>query len=93
MKQFISFLCRPLSTENLKYQSVNQALADVVNVIKVLKEEEKYKNSKVVVSGCSYSATMAVWLKKLYPDLIVGSWASSAPLKAKVDFKGLCNSF
>lgn len=79
---------RPLSTENLEYQSVNQALADVVNIIKVLKEEDKYKDSKVVISGCSYSATMAVWLKKLYPDVIVGSWASSAPLEAKVNFRG-----
>lgn len=31
---------------------------------------------------------MAVWLKKLYPDVIVGSWASSAPLEAKVNFRG-----
>ncbi|KAL7728435.1 hypothetical protein ACLKA6_005194 [Drosophila palustris] len=78
---------RPLSAENLKYQSVNQALADVDNVIKVLKQEDKYNSSKVVISGCSYSATMAVLFKKLYPDVAVGSWASSAPLQAKVDFK------
>ncbi|XP_062123870.1 putative serine protease K12H4.7 [Drosophila sulfurigaster albostrigata] len=79
---------KPLSSENLsKYQNVKQALADVVNVIKVLKEEDKYKDSKVVVQGCSYSATMATWLKKLYPDVIVGSWASSAPLEAKVNFR------
>lgn len=77
-----------MSTANLKYQSVEQALADVVNVINVLKTEDKYKDSKVVIAGCSYSATMAVWLKLLYPDVIVGSWASSAPLEAKVDFKG-----
>ncbi|XP_034486003.1 putative serine protease K12H4.7 [Drosophila innubila] len=82
-----SFPIRPQSTENLKYQSVNQALADVNNVIKVLKQEDKYKDSKVIISGCSYSATMAVFFKKLYPDVAVGSWASSAPLKAKVDFK------
>ncbi|XP_034116282.2 thymus-specific serine protease-like [Drosophila albomicans] len=79
---------KPLSSENLsKYQNVKQALADVVNVIEVLKEEDKYKDSKVVVQGCSYSATMATWLKKLYPDVIVGSWASSAPLEAKVNFR------
>ncbi|KAH8399237.1 hypothetical protein KR215_005391, partial [Drosophila sulfurigaster] len=79
---------KPLSTENLsKYHNVKQALADVVNVIKVLKEENKYKHSKVVVQGCSYSAAMATWLKKLYPDVIVGSWASSAPLEAKLNFR------
>ncbi|EDV43385.2 uncharacterized protein Dana_GF16548 [Drosophila ananassae] len=78
----------PYSTENLeKYQSINQALADVINVIQTLKEEDKYKDSKVVIHGCSYSATMAAWIRKLYPDIIVGSWASSAPLVAKVEFK------
>lgn len=70
-----------------KYQSVEQALADVINVIATLKQEDKYKDSKVVVSGCSYSATMATWIRKLYPEIIRGSWASSAPLLAKVNFK------
>ncbi|XP_039232681.1 putative serine protease K12H4.7 [Drosophila yakuba] len=78
----------PLSTENLaKYQSVEQALADVINVIATLKQEDKYKDSKVVVSGCSYSATMATWIRKMYPEIIRGSWASSAPILAKVNFK------
>lgn len=52
---------------------------------------EKYKDSKVVVAGGSYSGTLAVWLKNLYPDLIVGCWASSAPLKVRVDYKGMWN--
>ncbi|XP_044569976.1 putative serine protease K12H4.7 [Drosophila ananassae] len=78
----------PFSTENLeKYQNVNQALADVINVIENLKEEDKYKDSKIVIHGCSYSASMATWIRKLYPETILGSWASSAPLVAKVDFK------
>ncbi|XP_016960522.1 putative serine protease K12H4.7 [Drosophila biarmipes] len=78
----------PLSTENLeKYQNVEQALADVINVLATLKLEDKYKDSKVVVSGCSYSATMATWIRKLYPETIRGSWASSAPIVAKVNFK------
>ncbi|XP_023036145.1 putative serine protease K12H4.7 [Drosophila willistoni] len=77
---------KPLSTENLKYQSVDQALFDVVALIDSLLETEKYNGSKVVVSGCSYSATMATWLRKEYPDVIKGSWVSSGPLVAKVDF-------
>ncbi|XP_033149997.1 putative serine protease K12H4.7 [Drosophila busckii] len=77
---------RPYSNENLKYLSTEQALADVVHLIKTLKKEDKYKNSKVLVLGCSYAGSMAVWLKKLYPDLVVGVWASSAPLLAKVDY-------
>lgn len=59
----------------------------MINVIDNLRDEDKYKNSKVVVSGCSYSASMAAWIRKLYPETIKGSWASSAPILAKVDFK------
>lgn len=76
-----------MSTENLKYLHVKQALADVVKVIEFLKSDNaQLANSKVLLAGGSYSATMVVWFKRLYPDLIVGGWASSAPLLAKVDF-------
>ncbi|XP_017103303.2 thymus-specific serine protease [Drosophila bipectinata] len=76
-----------MSTENLQYLHVKQALADVANFITTLKSENaQLANSKVVLAGGSYSATMVVWFKRLYPDLVVGGWASSAPLLAKVDF-------
>lgn len=76
-----------MSTENLKYLHVKQALADVANFIKTYKSaNSQLTNSKVLLSGGSYSATMVVWFKRLYPDLVVGGWASSAPLLAKVDF-------
>ncbi|CAD6995785.1 unnamed protein product [Ceratitis capitata] len=42
--------------------------------------------SKVIIAGGSYSATMVTWFKKLYPELATGAWASSAPLFAKVNF-------
>ncbi|XP_052834614.1 putative serine protease K12H4.7 [Drosophila gunungcola] len=76
-----------MSTENLKYLDVKQALADVAKFIEKLKAENaQLANSKVLLAGGSYSATMVVWFKRLYPDLVVGGWASSAPLLAKVDF-------
>ncbi|ALC46986.1 CG18493 [Drosophila busckii] len=76
-----------MSTENLKYLSVKQALADVANFINTYKAENaQLAKSKVLLAGGSYSATMVVWFMREYPDLIVGGWASSAPLLAKVDF-------
>lgn len=76
-----------LLTENLKYLNVKQALADLSNFIKTIKKTtEGMKDSKVIITGGSYSATMVTWFKRLYPDLIVGAWSSSAPLLAKVDF-------
>ncbi|EDW68117.1 thymus-specific serine protease [Drosophila virilis] len=76
-----------MSLENLQYLHVKQALADVARFIETFKSENaQLTNSKVLLAGGSYSATMVVWFKRLYPDLVVGGWASSAPLLAKVDF-------
>ncbi|XP_022216374.1 putative serine protease K12H4.7 [Drosophila obscura] len=76
-----------MSTENLKYLHVKQALADVAAFIKFFKAEHpQLANSKVLLAGGSYSATMVVWFKRQYPDLVEGGWASSAPLLAKVAF-------
>ncbi|XP_017085009.2 putative serine protease K12H4.7 [Drosophila eugracilis] len=76
-----------LSNENIKYLSVNQSLADLAHFINTIKQTHQgLSESKVVIVGGSYSATMVTWFKKLYPDLVVGGWASSAPLFAKVNF-------
>jgi len=78
-----------LSNENIKYLTVNQSLADLAHFILTIKENyEGLSNSKVVIVGGSYSATMVTWFRRLYPDLVVGGWASSAPLFAKVNFVG-----
>uniref|UniRef100_A0A1A9X1K7 Serine protease K12H4.7 n=1 Tax=Glossina brevipalpis TaxID=37001 RepID=A0A1A9X1K7_9MUSC len=76
-----------LTTDNLKYLDVKQALADLAHFIRTMRQEiPGMENSKAILTGGSYSATMVTWFKKLYPDLVAGSWASSAPLFAKVDF-------
>lgn len=76
------------STENLKFLSIEQALEDVAHFINFIKtNSQKLKNSRVLVSGGSYSATMAVWLRQKYPHLIDAAWASSGPLHARVDFE------
>src|SRR5205807_1904701 len=36
--------------------------------------------------GGSYSGNLAVWIRKLYPDVVFASYASSAPIQAKLDF-------
>lgn len=66
---------------------VKQALADLAHFIEYKRETvPELANSKVIMAGGSYSATMVVWFKKLYPELLNGGWASSAPLLAQVDF-------
>ncbi|XP_030556353.1 putative serine protease K12H4.7 [Drosophila novamexicana] len=76
-----------LSNENIQYLHVKQALADLAHFITTQKATyEGLSDSKVIIVGGSYSATMVTWFKKTYPDLVVGGWASSAPLFAKMNF-------
>lgn len=71
----------------MKYLHVKQALADLAHFIEYKRETvSELANSKVIMAGGSYSASMVVWFKKLYPHLLNGGWASSATLLAKVDF-------
>ncbi|CRK95698.1 CLUMA_CG009156, isoform A [Clunio marinus] len=76
-----------LSMENLRYLSIDQALADLAHFIIHVKETNpELADSGVFLVGASYSATMATWFMQKYPHLVVGAWSSSAPLLAKVDF-------
>ncbi|XP_065355032.1 putative serine protease K12H4.7 [Calliphora vicina] len=77
-----------LLVENIQYLHVKQALADLAHFIRTQRASDpRLANSKVIISGGSYSATMVVWFSKLYPELVNGGFASSAPILAKVDFK------
>lgn len=75
------------SSKNLKYLTVQQALADLAHFIVDIKaNNSSLEKSGVIVVGASYSATIATWMRQKYPHLVSGAWASSAPLHAKVDF-------
>lgn len=76
-----------LTTENLAYLNIDQALADLAYFIVHEKQTNpELANSGVILIGASYSATMVTWFMQKYPHLANGAWSSSAPLKAKVDF-------
>lgn len=65
--------------------SIEQALADLAHFVGEMKKEPGKENSKVIVIGASYSATMAAWFRQKYPHLVAGAWASSGPLFTKAD--------
>lgn len=74
------------SNENLRFLSVEQALADVAHFIaNVTAVTPGASNSPVIVIGGHYSASLAVWFRQAYPHLCTGAWASSAPLNALVN--------
>ncbi|CAH1768207.1 8280_t:CDS:1, partial [Entrophospora sp. SA101] len=79
-----------LSFDNIKnYLTIDQSLNDFVNFIKNPPAELAITDNakaKWVFVGGSYAGNLAVWMRKLYPDVVFASYASSAPLLAKLDF-------
>ncbi|XP_065208217.1 putative serine protease K12H4.7 isoform X2 [Planococcus citri] len=74
-------------TEHLVYLSSKQAVADIANFIQGM--SAKYalpNNTKWILTGCSYSGSLAAWARLKYPQLVHGAVSSSAPLLAKKDF-------
>lgn len=77
-----------LSTENLKYLSSEQALADLAYFIIAMNEKFNFnRDTKWIAFGGSYPGSLAAWLRLKYPYLVHGSISSSGPLLAKADFK------
>jgi hypothetical protein len=75
------------STKSLKYQSVDQSLADLAHFIRKMKAYiPGAKHAGVILVGGSYSSSMVTWFRQKYPHLVNGVWASSGPLLAKLDF-------
>lgn len=75
------------SVENLKYLSVDQALADLAHFItEITSDRQLNATGGVILVGGSYGGTMVTWFRQKYPHLVNGAWASSAPLNAQVDF-------
>ncbi|XP_076272485.1 putative serine protease K12H4.7 [Rhynchophorus ferrugineus] len=77
-----------LSTENLRYLSSRQALADAENFVSYINANYSLaSDTKWIVYGGSYSGSLAVWLKYTYPKVIYGAVSYSGPLEAVLDFK------
>ncbi len=39
----------------------------------------------IIVSGCSYGGSLAIWFRSKYPHLVSGTIAKSPPLEAKTE--------
>lgn len=77
-----------VSDENLRFLTVDQALADAAHFIEHIKSNSVTpgaQNSPVIVIGGHYSGSLAAWMRQNYPHLVAGAWASSAPVFAVYD--------
>ncbi|XP_063920560.1 putative serine protease K12H4.7 isoform X2 [Zophobas morio] len=76
-----------MSTENLKYLTSQQALADLATFITAMNKNYSLPSDvKWIAFGGSYPGSLAAWLRFKYPHLVHGAVSSSSPLLAKVDF-------
>ncbi|XP_074534899.1 thymus-specific serine protease [Halichoeres trimaculatus] len=75
-----------LSTENLRYLSSRQALADLAHFRTVMAKDRGLTDSKWVAFGGSYPGSLAAWFRLKFPHLVHASVATSAPLHATVNF-------
>ena len=91
--QYIYFNCSNMSTKNLKYLSSEQALADLAYFIEGQNNQFGLTGNKWIVFGGSYPGSLAAWFRLKYPHLAYGAVASSAPLLAKINFKGMISSY
>ncbi|KAM4042576.1 putative serine protease K12H4.7 isoform 2-T2 [Anomaloglossus baeobatrachus] len=77
---------KDMSVENLRYLSSQQALADLAHFQSVMSEKLGLKDRKWVVFGGSYPGCLAAWYRIKYPHLAHAAVASSAPVKAVLNF-------
>jgi pimeloyl-ACP methyl ester carboxylesterase len=74
-----------LRTENLKYLTIEQSLADLIAYKKAIQSQNKWTGKWIAVGG-SYAGSMAAYLRAQYPQEIAGALASSGPVLPDVDF-------
>ena len=76
-----------VSSASLRFLTSQQALADFAALITNLTDSLSLPPGTSWVSfGGSYSGSLSAWLKLQYADSVLGSIASSAPVRAQLDF-------
>lgn len=77
---------RNLSVENLKYYTIEQVLADMVEIIRFIRQGGSQQGvTKLILYGRALGASYALWIAQDHPDLVDGVLANYPMLKAKVE--------
>lgn len=87
----LCFFClfSDLSTDNLRFLSSRQALADLAHFRTSIAEARGLTNAKWVAFGGSYPGSLAAWFRLKYPHMVHAAVATSAPVRATVNFPGM----
>jgi len=75
-----------LSTPNLEWLTVDQALADLAGFISWYTMNYLSPDTKWITIGGSYSGALSAWFRLKYPHITVGAVSSSGVVNAIFDF-------
>ncbi|XP_054455377.1 thymus-specific serine protease [Anoplopoma fimbria] len=82
-----------LKTENLSDLSSQQALADLAVFHQYISQIFNLSHRNTWISfGGSYAGALSAWFRGKFPHLVYGAVASSAPVKATLDFSAYSNT-
>lgn len=76
-----------MSTENLKYLTSEQALADAAHLIDEMNLKYGFTpEQRWIMFGGSYAGALALWMREKYPNKAYGAISSSGPIAPTVNF-------
>jgi pimeloyl-ACP methyl ester carboxylesterase len=76
-----------LTLEHMKYLTIHNALEDAAAFEQYAKANLGLKGKWIAVGG-SYPGMLAAFYRAKHPELVVGAWASSAPVLVQKSFTG-----
>ena len=76
-----------VSTDNLRFLSTEQILADMAHLIDHIKQQDaRLTDSKVILVGMLFAGNIATWFRVKYPHYVDGIWSSSSYVDARMNF-------
>lgn len=76
-----------VSTDNLRFLTTEQVLADLAFMIDHIKQEDpRLTDARVILVGTAFGANVATWFRARYPAHSDGVWSSSSYVEARMNY-------
>lgn len=76
-----------VSTDNLRFLSTEQILADMAHLIDHIKRQDsRLTRARVILVGTMFGGNLATWFRVKYPHYVDGVWSSSSFVEARMNY-------